>query len=80
MKYKTIYDVYKGMISRIGALPDGLSKEDAMAWFNADAESKELAKLVEMYFDAEHNPPQGVIGVGAITYAQGVLQAAQNNA
>lgn len=29
-----------------------------------------LRELIHVYFDAFHNPPQYVIGVGAITYAQ----------
>ncbi len=36
-----------------------------------------LQRLVQIYFDALHNPPEGVIGVGAITYAQEQLVAAQ---
>jgi hypothetical protein len=36
-----------------------------------------LAELVKVYFEAEGNPPEGIIGVGAITYAEQMLQAAQ---
>ena len=36
-----------------------------------------LAALLVVYFDAMHNPPDGVIGVGAITYAEQMLIAAQ---
>jgi hypothetical protein len=43
-----------------------------------DAESvAALSDLIRVYFDALHNPPPGVIGVGAITYAQDCLVAAQ---
>ena len=36
-----------------------------------------LADLVDVYFDAIHNPPEGVVGVGAITYAERQLMLAQ---
>jgi hypothetical protein len=34
-------------------------------------------RLLRVYFDALHNPPQFVIGVGAISYAQEMLVNAQ---
>ena len=40
---------------------------------------KELGRLTKVYWDAYHNPPEGVIGVGAITYAQEALIKAQLN-
>lgn len=33
--------------------------------------------LFQVYYDALNNPPDGVIGVGAITYAEHVLQEYQ---
>jgi len=36
-----------------------------------------LRVLVGVYFDALHDPPEGVIGVGAITYAEYKLIEAQ---
>ena len=43
-----------------------------------DADSlSALSDLIQVYFDALHNAPPGVIGVGAITYAQDCLVAAQ---
>ena len=41
------------------------------------AELMRLAELAHAYLDAEGNPPEGIIGVGAITYAEQMLQAAQ---
>ena len=38
-----------------------------------------MAGLIRVYFDAEKNPPEGVIGVGAITYAQQQLIKAQES-
>ena len=40
---------------------------------------KELVRLTKVYWQAFHNPPEGIIGVGAITYAQEALIAAQLN-
>jgi hypothetical protein len=39
---------------------------------------RRLAELASIYMEAESNPPEGVIGVGCITYAEQMLQAAQN--
>ena len=38
---------------------------------------KELVRLTKVYWQAFQNPPEGIIGVGAITYAQEALIAAQ---
>ena len=37
----------------------------------------EFQRLARVYFDAEKRPPDGVIGVGVITYAEHMLQKAQ---
>ena len=34
-------------------------------------------QLIAVYFEALNNPPQFVIGVGAISYAQEILVSAQ---
>jgi hypothetical protein len=44
-----------------------------------DEQVNKLRRLVQTYWDAYHNPPEGVIGVGAITYAQDALIEAQLN-
>jgi hypothetical protein len=36
-----------------------------------------LQGLIKTYFNALHNPPLGVLGVGAITYAEAVLIQSQ---
>lgn len=41
--------------------------------------AKHFERLIQVYWKAYHNPPEGVIGVGAITYAQDALIAAQLN-
>lgn len=43
----------------------------------ATDETRRLSSLISAYFDALYNPPEGVIGVGAITYAEQMLIAAQ---
>jgi hypothetical protein len=44
-----------------------------------DEQVNKLRRLVQTYWDAYHNPPEGIIGVGAITYAQDALIEAQLN-
>jgi len=39
--------------------------------------AKKLVRLTKVYWQAFHNPPEGIIGVGAITYAQEALIEAQ---
>lgn len=40
---------------------------------------KALGALARVYFDALNNPPDGVIGVGAISYAEAMLVDHQLN-
>lgn len=55
----------------------------AIAATQIDATNEEqisrLRELIHVYFEAYQNPPQFVIGVGAITYAQDALVAYQLN-
>ena len=44
-----------------------------------DEQVNKLRRLVQTYWDVYHNPPEGIIGVGAITYAQDALIEAQLN-
>lgn len=80
MKYKTMDDIFKGLYSRMKALPDGLSSKQAIAWYAADAETQHLANLNQVYQSALHSAPQPYVGVGRISYAEQMLQQAQNNA
>jgi hypothetical protein len=45
--------------------------------FKDEPAVKKLQVLVGVYFDAINGPPEGVIGVGAITYAEYKLIEAQ---
>lgn len=38
-----------------------------------------IRHLIRVYWDAYYNPPEDVVGVGAITYAQEALISAQIN-
>lgn len=50
----------------------------AMSWDSLTKDEQDtLTDLVDVYFDAIHNLPEGVIGVGAITYAERQLLLAQ---
>ena len=40
---------------------------------------KRLGELFKVYWDAKNNPPEYVVGVGAITYAESVLLSYQLN-
>ena len=65
----TVYrDIMQLAAASFEAIPDDFISTD---------ETRRLGKLVAVYFDALHNPPEGIIGVGAITYAEQCLVAAQ---
>ena len=38
-----------------------------------------VSAMLKTYWEAYHNPPPGIIGVGAVTYAEGALIAFQLN-
>ena len=42
-----------------------------------EPEVLEFRRLFQAYYDSLNNPPEGVIGVGAITYAEQKLVEAQ---
>ena len=58
-------------------------KELAAAAMDVDLkdtkQTQYMAGLIRVYFDAYNNPPENVIGVGAITYAQQQLIKAQES-
>lgn len=52
----------------------------AGSWDSLDkGEQDKVARLCKVYFDALQNPPEGVIGVGSITYAEDQLMSAQED-
>ena len=46
---------------------------EAIANTEENSELETLGALARVYFNALHNPPDGVIGVGAISYAEAML-------
>jgi hypothetical protein len=42
-------------------------------------QTQRMAGLIRVYFDAYNNPPEGIIGVGAISYAEYQLIKAQES-
>lgn len=70
MKYRTFDDLCKAIFEEM----HGMKTEQEIR----ESETlRRLAELVSIYFDAENNPPEGVIGVGIISYAERMLQEAQ---
>jgi hypothetical protein len=59
-------------------IPEG-THEEIVAWADADAQVQNVRRLLDVYRQAESNPPDGVIGVGIITYAEYKLQEAQQD-
>lgn len=80
MKYKTVDDLMSALLDRMDALPNGLTSDGAKQWYAQDTATQELTRLWRVYQDAEANAPEPYIGVGRITYAEGVLVEAQKDA
>lgn len=66
------------MMECINRMPEGTDAE-RRAWADADVQVQVVRRLLDIYNEAESNPPYGVIGVGAITYAERKLQEAQQD-
>ena len=74
MKYKCADDIFQVLHDRMDALPVGVDGRD---WYAQDQLTQEAIGFLRLYREALDNPPEGVVGVGCITYAEGVLRAAQ---
>ena len=75
---KNFDGLVKAFINCACRTPDG-TYEEIVAWADADPQVQDLRRLLKIYNEAESNPPDGVIGVGAITYAERKLQEAQQD-
>lgn len=75
---KTFDDLVRAMIECTDRMPDGTDAE-LMAWADADVQVQEVRRLLDIYNEAKDNPPDGVIGVGIITYAEQKMQEAQQD-
>jgi hypothetical protein len=64
------------MYKNIDDLVTGIEKWSSMT----QAEHDNLKRCIGTYWDAFFNPPEGVIGVGKITYAEQRLMLAQGDA
>lgn len=70
--YKTLDDLCKAIL-------DYTKEFEVNEWpsLKGHIEVVKFKYLSKVYFDALNNPPEGIIGVGAITYAECMLIAAQ---
>lgn len=81
----TIEQVYQVLHDRMEAMPyKGVDYGDpfsdsslAIAWYAQDHATQEAIRLLRVYRDALDNAPDGVVGVGRITYAEKKLAEAQ---
>lgn len=71
--YKNFDDLCRAVAQGLHRIPEPVTREK----IEADPELMEICRLVKIYCDAERNPPEGIIGVGCITYAEQMLQDAQ---
>lgn len=70
MIYRTLDDISKDLFEAMKDMPEDGSAGD---WLAGNEEMQRLSVLARVYFKALHNPPDGVVGVGAVTYAQNKL-------
>jgi hypothetical protein len=76
--YRNLKELTDGIMSCVNRCPFPEKDGDAQAWYADDPESARVTRLVNIYFDALQNPPEGVVGAGAISYAEQKLVEAQN--
>lgn len=75
MKYKCADDLYQVLFDRMEANP--FYGREASEWFGNDPLTQEAIGFLRVYNDALNNSPDGVVGVGRITYAEKMLISAQ---
>ena len=76
MIYRTLDDISAALFEAMEGMPEDGSAGD---WLASNEEVVRLSVLARVYFKAKNNPPDGVVGVGAITYAQNKLVDFQQN-
>ena len=78
---KTHDDILTAMIARIDACKAAgidLISPEAKAWYDADAETQNLKRLLKLYHAAQDEAANRcLVGVGRITFAERALCAAQ---
>lgn len=73
----TIKEVYQVLHHRMNDMPYQDDSLSAVVWYAQDPETQEAIRLLRVYRDALDNAPDGVVGVGRITYAERKLAEAQ---
>jgi hypothetical protein len=71
-KYKTVDDLTRALVEYTQQF-----SEEVWPSMGNTKEIQELSYLTKVYRDAYSNPPDGVIGVGKITYAEQKMIEAQ---
>lgn len=78
---KTHDDILTAMIARMEACDaagNDHGEKGAKAWYDADAETQNLKRLLKVYHDAlDEAANRCLVGVGRITFAERALCAAQ---
>lgn len=77
---RTFTELARAMMQRIEVCVAACGEDDTDAqhdWYDNDGDTVRLRNLMRVYYGALHNPPDDVIGVGAITYAEMKLVEAQ---
>ena len=70
--YQNQWQIISALLSYMS---DGVNPSEG---WKDNPEADELFRLLNVYRDALNNPPEGVVGVGCITYAENKLMEAQN--
>lgn len=70
-------DLTNAIVDFMGRTPQGMPNLELAAWCQSQPEFLTLQELAKVYLRAKAHPPEGVIGVGAITYAERCLIDAQ---
>lgn len=73
----TIEQVYQVLHERMEAMPYPMGDPRESVWYAQDHATQDAIRLLRVYRDALDNAPDGVVGVGRITYAERKLAEAQ---
>lgn len=68
--------IYRNLPELIDAYTNWL-EEQTLPVYVGEPELQEFRRLFKVYWDAQKDPPPGIIGVGIITYAEMKLREAQ---
>ncbi len=74
---KTFNDLVKALVACSNRMPEGATTAELRDWIDKDAEAQRLRAIHRVWMDAMDNPPEGVIGVGTITYVEQKMRYAE---